>query len=235
MLPKLNDTPKYQEIIPSQGKKIRFRPYLVKEEKVLMLASETGNSVEILNAIGDTVSACIADDIDFKKLTTFDVEYLFLKIRSKSVGETQNVSIKCSECEHGNDYTIDLRKVEIDVPKVNDKIQLTDAISLKMKWPSFIEMSNEPKLQNVKSKTEFAFKYVTMCIDSIMTEDQNISVSDVSQEELDEFIESMNNEQYKMLESYFESMPKLVYNVEFECANCNHTNKYDLSDIKDFF
>ena len=235
MLPKLNDNPKYNEIVPSLGKKIRFRPYLVKEEKILLLAAETGDSTDILNAIADTVSACIEDEIDLDNLTSFDVEYLFLKIRSKSVGETQNLNIKCKECDHGNDFTIDFRKIEIDVPEVQEKIQLTDTVALKMKWPSYRKILNDAQLQAAKNKTEFAFRYITLCIDSIMTENENISTKDVTQEDLDEFINSMSGQQYNSLESYFKSMPKLKYDIDFECTNCQHHNKYQLNEVNDFF
>ena len=129
MLPKLNDVPGYDDIIPSTGQKIKFRPYLVKEEKILLLAMESQDTKTALNAIADTVVSCIHEDIDRRSLTVFDIEYLFLRIRSKSVGERSNLNLKCSECGAYNEFTLNLEDIKLDIPKTNFKIKLTDQIS----------------------------------------------------------------------------------------------------------
>src|SRR6056300_818118 len=116
-LPKLNETPKYEVEIPSTGKTVRFRPYLVKEEKVLMMAFESGDQKAALRAIVDTIEACIVDKIDATNLATFDVEYLFTQIRSKSVGESSTLMIKCKECEKQNEYKFDVSQVNVNVEK----------------------------------------------------------------------------------------------------------------------
>ena len=112
-LPKLNDTPKYSVKIPSTQKTVRFRPFLVKEEKVLLLAMESDDTKDIVLAILDTISACVADNIDVKKLTTYDVEYLFTQIRAKSVGETTSVSIECESCKEKNQVTVDINSIQV--------------------------------------------------------------------------------------------------------------------------
>ena len=131
-LPKLNSEPKYELIIPSLNKKVKFRPFLVKEEKVLMIAMESGNQKDALSAILDTISVCIQDEIDLNALTTFDVEYLFLQLRSKSVGETAKLSLKCEKCETANPVSVKLDDLNINMPDVESKIQLDANISVEL-------------------------------------------------------------------------------------------------------
>jgi hypothetical protein len=119
-LPKLNDTPKYDIVIPSTDKKVRYRPYLVKEEKVLMMAMESQDMNAILNAVVDTITACVQEPVEKDKLTIFDVEYMFTQIRAKSVGETSKVGIKCKHCETSNEVGIDVSSIKINVPKISN-------------------------------------------------------------------------------------------------------------------
>ena len=136
-LPKLNDTPKYSLTIPSSGKKVNYRPYLVKEEKILMMASETGTQSSTVQAIVDTILACVDAEIDKNDLTSFDVEYMFLNLRSKSVGEKANVTIECIECMEHNDLEIDLSTIEVSKPALSNQIEITDNITLHMSYPNF--------------------------------------------------------------------------------------------------
>ena len=140
-LPKLNDTPKYDVVIPSTQNKVRYRPFLVKEEKVLMMALETKDQRKALEAIVDTIEACVTDDIDAKKLTTFDVEYMFTQIRSKSVGETSKINIKCDECNSSIEVEVPIDDVKIELPKISNIVELTKDISIKMKWPAYSDMT----------------------------------------------------------------------------------------------
>lgn len=233
-LPKLNDTPKYELTIPSTGKKVRYRPYLVKEEKVLMLAMESGDPKQAVNAIVDTILACI-DDSTLKRSTlkTFDVEYMFIQIRSKSVGETSNFSLKCKKCETANEVSVNLQSIEIKKQENNDIIELNDQYKLKMQYPNY-ELLSDIDFENT-SETEQSFYIITKCIHSILTEEEAILASDYSYQELSEFIESLNGEQFRKIKNFIDLMPKLNHEVTFNCKSCNEQNTYKMEGIQDFF
>ena len=223
-LPKLNSEPKYELIIPSLKKKVKFRPFLVKEEKVLMIAMESGDQKDALNAILDTISVCIQDKINLNTLTTFDVEYLFLQLRAKSIGETAKVNIKCTKCGTPNTVSIKLDDINIELPKLDEKV------SVELQWPPFKGLTEV----NTDNSTESAFEMIANCIKIIYTEDERINVSEVSKEEIKEFLESMNSEQFSKLRDYIDQLPKLKHDVAFCCKNCATSNNVTLEDVESF-
>ena len=233
-LPKLNDTPKYDIVIPSQNKKVKYRPYLVKEEKVLMMAMESQDMNAILNAVVDTITACVQNDIEKDKLTIFDVEYMFTQIRAKSVGETSKVGIKCKHCETSNEVSIDVSSIKIDVPKISNTIELTSEITLEMKWPSYDDLISLG-IKDTKSMAQNAFAMIGKCIAAIHTNDERISTKDVPVKELEEFIDSMTKDQFQKVSAYIEQMPRLIHNVDFNCVSCGETNNIKLEGMSDFF
>lgn len=228
-LPKLNDTPKYDLIIPSTGKKVRFRPYLVKEEKVLMLAAETKDSTQIMSAVMDTIEACVQLPLDVNKLTTFDIEYLFIKLRAKSVGESSNITVKCSSCEHMNEYSINLDDIECKGNKKDKLIQIDDKITIEMKYPSYkdIDLNDD--------ETELGFKLLANSMSAVITEDERIDIEDETPENVRSFLESMTKEQFEKVSSFFLDMPQVKHDVEFDCEKCNTNNKIELKGIQSFF
>lgn len=234
-LPKLNNTPKYDLVIPSTKKSVKFRPYLVKEEKILLLAMETKDPSQTLNAVLDTIVACVNDKIDPNSLTTFDIEYMFVKIRSKSVGETSDIGVNCSECNHSNKVAVDLQSIEIDVPKTDFMIVLTDDITIEMTYPHFGAMASNKRLTNSTSPTEQTFEMIMSVMKSIHTKDERIDLKDISHKELEEFIESMTGEQLQKVKTFVESIPKLTHDVEFNCVECKHHNKYTIEGMQNFF
>jgi hypothetical protein len=233
-LPKLNDLPLYDVVIPSSKKKVKFRPYLVKEEKVLMMAMETQDNKQIMNAVVDTIMSCVQEDINRRELTSFDVEYLFLQMRAKSVGETSTVKISCSNCEHKEDVSVDLSKIQAVSNSVNAKIALNDTISIEMMYPSFDAVLDASE-QGITSQTELAFNMIAKCIKSIKTEEEIFRAGDVTDKELIEFIESMNNEQFEKVNKFLESIPRVSKDVEFKCSSCGHENKLLLEGLSNFF
>ena len=132
-LPIVNEVPRYTLTVPSTKKEFRYRPFLVKEQKVLLIALESQDNKQILSSIVDTISSCIDEDIDLSSLTTFDVEYMFTRIRAKSVGETSKIIVKCSECEADNEHEVQLDQITVDVPDKIQNIQLNDKYTLKLK------------------------------------------------------------------------------------------------------
>ena len=174
-LPKLNSNPSYNAKIPSTGKRVSYRPYLVKEEKVLMIAFETGEQNEILRAVVDTIQACVTEDLSGIRLTTFDIEYLFTQIRSKSVGEKSTIVIPCKECNHKNEVDINITEIEIEVPDAKSRIlAITDTISVEMDYPSFDMLVGMD--QNI-GELDLGFKVVGSCMKRIHTEEEVIELS----------------------------------------------------------
>ena len=236
VLPRVNDTPKYKLTIPSSQKSVRYRPFLVKEEKVLMIAFESQDNHQMLNAVVDTIVACVDDNINKKDLTTFDVEYMFLQMRAKSVGEVATVGISCPECKEVGETKIKLDAITIDVPKVDHKIPLTDKISLRMKWPHYTDILNlQSNSENTTSQTLQTFDMIAQCIDSVITDDEIIKLSDEPKSEVISFIESLNSGQFKAIQEYVAAIPQLHHTFDYECTHCNKTSKVDLRGIKDFF
>lgn len=233
-LPRLNDMPKYTVTIPSTKQRVKFRPYLVKEEKILLLARESNDPAQILNAIADTVIACIDDDIDKNKLTTFDVEYLIVKIRAKSVGETANVEFSCTKCDHQNSIIFNFDDIKLNAEKSTNEISLTDKISLVMKWPSYVDIANVANVDNINDVQQ-TFYIIAHFIDSIKTETENILVKDILIQEVVEFIESMTTSQYEKLKEFIDSIPKLIHEIKFICTECKHENIIKLEGMNDFF
>tara|TARA_B100001939_G_C16889067_1_gene594484 strand:+ start:356 stop:1063 length:708 start_codon:yes stop_codon:yes gene_type:complete len=231
-LPKLNSNPKYELNVPSTGTKVRFRPFLVKEEKALMIAMESGNQKDALNGLVDTIHACAVDNLDTGMLTTFDIEYIFLQLRTKSVGETANVNLKCTSCGTVNKITIPLDDIKVDVPDIDKKIQLDTDISIEVDWPRFkdvVEMGG-----NDVSNADSAFNVIGSCIKAIYTADERINVNEVSKEELQEFLESMNSAQFSKLKDFVELIPKLKHDVSFSCKNCASSNNITVEGVESF-
>lgn len=231
-LPKINEHPKYDLIIPSSGQRVKFRPYLVKEEKVLMLAMESEDLKQTVTAIVNTILSCVDEPIDPHALKIFDVEYMFTQIRSKSVGETSDLKLKCVQCDEANPVSVNMEDVKIDIPDVNDTIAITDNITLKMKWPDYTSLTLLG--DNLKTVDQLMLM-VIMSIEAIQTEEEQFLAKDVSQEELQEFIDSLTTAQFEKIKDYIQAMPSLEHQIEFNCEFCEHHNTMSLKGIQDFF
>ena len=231
-LPKLNSNPKYELTIPSTGTKARFRPFLVKEEKALMIAMESGNQNDALNGLVDTINACATDDnFSAGKLTTFDIEYIFLQLRAKSVGETVKLGLKCSKCGATNDHVVPLDSIKITLPKIEKTIKLDQDITIEVDWPSFNDIKN---VAIVEDNTESAFVIISKCIKSINTGSERILAKDVAETELQDFLESMNSGQFTKIKEFFEQIPKLKHDMKFECVKCSHSNEISVEGVENF-
>ncbi len=230
-LPKINTAPKYEAIVPSTKQAVRFRPYLVKEEKVLMMAMETQDQKQAMHAVVDTIEACVSDPIDKNKLTTFDVEYLFTRIRAKSVGETVKAGIKCESCEHSNDVVIPIEDVIIDVPDIDGKIEIADNINLVLRWPRYNDILD---LSEFKSQTEMTFAMIERCVESVETPEEKIMFKDESAADRMTFIESLSGDQFEKLKNFMEAMPQMKHTLDYKCVKCGHDNKLELQGMQDF-
>ena len=216
-LPKVN-TPTYELVLPSSGRKIRYRPFLVREEKILIMALESEDVKQITNAVIEILNNCVlTKGTKIEKMSTFDIEYLFLNVRSKSVGETIDVNVTCPDDNKTSvQMTIDLDTIKIKKDKTHkDTIKIDDNLSMKMRYPSmdqFIESNFDTSSQGDDIKT--TLDMIISCIDTIYTEEESWSGADSSKKELQDFIEQLNSKQFKAIENFFTTMPKLSHKVK---------------------
>jgi len=235
-LPKLNSSPAYGMTVPSSKQNITYRPFLVKEQKNLLIALESQNRRDILRSIIRTIESCVEEPLDHR-LTTFDVDYMFTKIRSKSVGETSKVSVSCSNCGEQNEVSVELDNVEVTggLSPADAILPITDEVSVKMKYPTYDEFLLNENLSESSTVAEALMQLIVTCMDSIMTEEENISVRDETNEDIMSFLESMTSSQFEKLSDFANNIPSLTKNVEFKCESCGTDNNHVLRGLDDFF
>ena len=236
-LPKLNETLNFEMNVPSTGQKVKYRPYLVKEEKVLLQAFESGDPKTCLEAMTDTLSACLDERaaLDVGTLATFDVEYMFVKVRSKSVGENSDLVVNCAECKHENPVRVNLDEIEIDIPEKENVISITDDVSVEMQYPTYEMLSKQDFDKVQKEDMNAAMSMISTSIAAILTEEERIETDTLSSEEVIDFISSMTATQLKRLADFMENMPALKHDVQFKCQACGHDNEMELKGLSDFF
>ena len=236
-LPKIA-TPTYELELPSTGKVIQYRPFLVKEEKLLVIALESEDTKQITTAIKAVLKSCIlTKGIKVDHLPTFDIEYLFLNIRGKSVGEELEINITCPDDEETQvPITINLDDIKVEKKEDHTKqIKLDGNIMMEMKYPSlneFIKTNFDP---NDKNQMEQSFDLIGSCIDKIYTSDEVWATEDCTKKEINEFLESMNSSQFKEIENFFETMPKLKHNIKVTNPKTGVESDVVLEGLASFF
>ena len=235
-LPKIN-TPIYELEIPSTKKKIRYRPFLVKEEKILIIAMESEDPKQIATAVKNVISACILSrGIKVENLSTFDIEYLFLNIRGKSVGEDVELNITCpddGETQVTQNISLDEIKVQISDDHSKD-IKLDDKLTLRMKYPSMNEFIQNNFNSGAASVTD-TFDLIISCIEQIYNEEESWSASDSTKKELLEFVEGFSSKQFKEVEKFFDTMPKLSHTIKVVNPNTKVESDIVLEGLSAFF
>ena len=236
-LPKIS-TPTYELELPSTGEKLTYRPFLVREEKLLVLAMEGENTKDITRAIKEVLKACIKTKVKIETLPTFDIEYLFLNIRGKSVGEEVEVSVLCPDDEETSvDVTIPIDDIKVQKSKGhNDTIVLDDTLSMKMRYPSldqFIETNFD--VGEKGTQLEQSFNLIASCIDSIYSEEEAWTTSECSKKELNDFLEQLSSTQFQEIEKFFETMPKLSYELSVTNPKTKKKGKVTLEGLASFF
>ena len=233
-------TPTYELILPSTGKKLKYRPFLVKEEKLLILALESKNQFEITNSVKDVLKECvITKGIEIDDLPTFDIEYIFLNIRAKSIGEDINVIVKCPD-DRKTEVPVTIFVDEIKVVKSKEHkkdISLDKDMTLRMKYPSlnqFIE-NNFDMDDRSKTAVDKTFQLVADCMDTVFTKEDAWDSNDYSPEERMQFIEQLSSRQFKEVEKFFATMPKLSHTIEVTNPNTKKKSKIVLEGLADFF
>jgi hypothetical protein len=232
-LPILN-SPRFEVELPISKKSVSYRPFLVKEEKVLLMALESGDQKQILRAMHDVIEACTNNEVKAKELPVAELEYLFLKLRAKSVGETSHIGLKCTSCGTLNEMDIDLNSIEIDTSTVpNSKIMLTDTIGVMMKYPSSSDVIKN--IDTKKSDVENSYAVIIACLDKIFDTENVYDVATQTKQEVTDFIESLNKAQFEKIKVFFEGMPKLKKELHFDCEKCGTKNDTVLEGVESFF
>ena len=234
-LPKIN-TPEYRLNIPSTDEEIKYRPFLVKEEKLLLIAQETGTDKATYEAIRNIITSCCLDPVDINKLPLFDMEYIFLNIRAKSVGEVVKLKVKCPDDEKTEvEVEVDLTKIQVQMDDSHDaRIPLTDDIGVLMMYPNFATVSNAQNMKEGK-ETEQLFDMIGSCIYQIWQDEETYDAMDYSEKDKKEFLESLSHTQFEKLQIFFETMPTLKHEVEVTNPKTNVTSKIMLQGINAFF
>ena len=234
-LPKIV-TPTYELTLPSNGKKISYRPFLVKEEKILILAIESNSLKQISRAIKDVLKNCIlTKGVKIDELPTFDIEYLFLNIRSRSIGESIDLVITCpDDGETKVNAQIYIDEIEIKKDKDhNPDIKLDDTYTMRLKYPSLDQFIDDNF--NFDEDKDNSFDIISSCIDMVFSEEEAWEAKDCTKKELLEFVERLNSIQFKEVEKFFDTMPKLSHEIEVENPNTKVKSKVTLEGLASFF
>jgi hypothetical protein len=236
-LPKIS-TPTYELELPSTGQKVAYRPFLVREEKLLVLALESEDTKQITTAIKSVIKNCIqTKGIKVEALPTFDIEYLFLNIRGKSVGEEIEVNVICPDDEETYvPVTINIDDIKVLKDEShNNKIQVDTNIVMEMKYPSLDEFIRNNFDFSEDTTMEQSFELIASCVDKIYTEEEVWAAGDVTKKELMEFLDQMNSTQFKQIEKFFETMPKLSHTVTVTNPNTKVESEVVLEGLSSFF
>ena len=236
-LPKIS-TPIYELELPSSGQTVKYRPFLVKEEKVLVIALESEDNKQITNAIKAVLKSCIQTrGVKVEHLPTFDIEYLFLNIRGKSVGEELEVNVICPDDEETQvKTTINLDDIQIEKDEKHTKqIKLDDTLMMEMKYPSLEQFIKNNFDFDEKNQMDQSFELIATCIDKIYNEDEVWATADCTKKEVNDFLESMNSSQFKEIETFFETMPKLSHTIKVTNPKTKVESDVVLEGLASFF
>lgn len=228
--------PVYNLTIPSLDKKIKFRPFLVKEEKSLLIAQQSEEIKVMVDTVKSIIKSCVLDPIDIDSLAIFDVEYMFTQIRSKSVGETVDLIFTCAHCKEKNNkikIEIDLTKIPmVTPPNHNKKIQLEDNLGVIMRYPRIDALV---KVDRGTDNVETNLEAVIDCIEAVYDDTEVFYTAEQTKEEILEFIDGLTKKQFDMIEDFFVSIPKFEQKIEYKCPACKADNVYMLKGTESFF
>ena len=231
-LPKLN-TVTYELTLPSTGQKLEYRPFLVKEQKALMIAQESGDDKQIEKAFAQIINDCVLDDVDPYTLPMFDVEYIFLRIRGKSVGEKVKLSLLCPDDEKTRvDVEVNLEEVDVQMEKDHTNIvELSKDITMVMKYPCLKDMTGFDEEGEVKN----LFEMIKRCVLEVRQGETVYNRVDISDKELDDFIDSMSSDNFEDVTNFFSTMPKLIHVVEVKNPKTKKKNEIPIEGLQSFF
>ncbi len=233
----ISSTPTYTLAIPSTGKEVKYRPFLVREEKALMIAQQSEDAMVMVNTLKDVVKTCVVGDFNVEELATFDLEYIFTQLRAKSVGETVDLIFPCDVCDDEKarvKISFDITKLKVEKsPEHENKIYLFGDVGVVMKYPT---MQVLKKLQNLDTNNlDDLFKIVAECIDYIYQGNELFYGKEQTQEELLDFINNLTSEQFSKIQKFFETMPRLKQEVDYNCPVCGRDHHKVMEGLQSFF
>ena len=232
-LPKLVSS-KYTLTVPSTGEVVEYRPYLVKEEKVLMTAFESKDKSQMIAALRDTIAGCTEGKVNIDTLAIFDFEYIFLKLRSKSVGETSKIGVKCTACDTRNEVEVNLEEVNVSkAQKKNNKVELTDEVGIMLRYPTVKGLYKQ--LTHAKTEADQSMATIVSAIESIYDAENVYASENETEKSLMDFLDSLTADQFKKISAFFTDMPKLKHDVKFDCIKCSEKNSITLEGLENFF
>jgi len=233
-LPKVN-TPTYELVVPSTDEKVKYRPFLVKEEKILLIAMEAQEQSGILNAVKDIVKSCTFDKFDVNRAPIFDIEYIFLNIRAKSVGEVSTVNLRCPDDNETFVQTeIDLTTVDVQITEGHtNKIELTDEMGMIMQYPTLDSFTDSTTVINASNMLDV----IASCVSQIYDKkgEDVYDAKDSTKQEIVDFLESLNSKQFLEIQKFFDTMPKLTHTVNIENPETKVKSDITLTGLNDFF
>lgn len=235
----MNSTPVYNLVIPSTKKSITYRPFLVKDQKTLLIAQQSDDQRVMIDSLKEVIKSCVTEPIEINKLAIFDIEYIFTQLRSKSVGETVDIVLSCDE-DHGEDnakakiqHTVDLSQLTVQEKEGHtNKIELFGTVGVVMKYPNIDDVK---KLQGGEVTAEDTFKLVAASIDYIYDAESVYHAKDQTEQELMDFINNLTSEQFSKIQSFFDTMPKLTHTINYNCPVCNKAHTILLEGMQSFF
>ena len=231
-LPKLS-SPTYNLTLESTGQEITYRPFLVKEEKILLMAMESDEDSDMIKATKQIINNCVVDEIDVDSLPMFDMEYIFLNLRSKSVGEISEVGYSCPACQTVNQISIPLDQVRVQKDENHkSEIELTSDVGLIMKYP---QMNMMEDITGDTEDVDNIFKIIENCVDCIYDTENTYKLNDYNEDERTEFFDSLTQSQFNEVREFFDTMPKLSHEIQYNCSNCDHNEMITVEGLQNFF
>jgi T4 bacteriophage base plate protein len=236
-LPKI-DVPTYELDLPLSKKKIKYRPFLVKEQRNLLMAMESDDSTAAHNSIRDILINCTLTDVDIDKLPIIDIEYYFLNLRAKSVGEIVDLKYRCNNPVNGDlcnglmETKLNLLNVKIQQNEITPEIQLTDKMVMKLKYPEFGIVKDSVKYEEISALT---FHMIAKSVEYIYDGEQFYYANEVTEEEMVEFIENLNQQQFEKIENFFTNLPQMKEKIRMKCPKCNFDHSFDVQGLESFF
>lgn len=229
----LNTLPTFSVTLPVSKQQVQFRPFIMKEEKVLLMAAESDDPADIIHAIDTSVRACTSNVVSCESHSMVDVQYIFLQIRGKSVSEEMEFTLVCGNCKHATPSTLNVNNVVIDQnPAHRATIDLSDTLRVDMKYPKLKHLG---LLSTRTASIEEIYRVVAECIHTVYSHDEVFDDQSTPVEDFVQFIDTLTSEQFEKLREFFVTMPKITHRINYECAKCSTSNTLTLEDIANFF
>ena len=240
--------PHYTLKLPSSEEELRYRPFLIKEEKILLIALESEDEKEVINAIKEIITNCVYGDINVDEMATFDLEYIFLQLRAKSKGEIIDLKYECPKCKTAIEVKVDINDIQITTfPEHDKKIELSEEIGVMMKYPTLDKQNDVLDRTKEGKQVEGIFDLVSSSIDFIYDKENTYPLKDHTKEEIDQFMESLTDPQFQKMTDFFNSMPVLKHEIKMKCPGpkptkkgqkkktCDYVEEQTLSGLQSFF